>query len=57
MFYMNEMLMLSSCVPAQFKCESKHLGHSCSEQYVHMNFSDERRRWFGFVLRLLGVFA
>lgn len=50
MFYMNKMLMLSSCVPAQFKCQTKHPGHNYSEQYVQMNFSDEKRTWFDFVL-------
>jgi len=45
--------MLISCVPAQLKCQSKHLGHSCSEQYVQMDFRDEKRRWLGFEFKLL----
>lgn len=52
-FYIDKMLMLSSCAPARFKCQSNCLGHSSSVQYVQMDFGDERRRWFGFVFKLL----
>lgn len=50
---MNKMLMLRSCVPASFKCQSKYLGHSCSLQYIQMNFSYKKRKLFGFVFKLL----
>lgn len=50
---MNKMLMLRSCVPASFKCQSKHLRHSCSEQYIQMNFSYKKRKLFGSVFKLL----
>lgn len=52
MFYPDKMPMLSSCAPAQFKCQSDCLAHSSSVQFVQIVFGDERR-WFGFVSKLL----
>lgn len=52
MFYPDKMLLLSSCAPALFKCQSNCPPHSSSVQFVQMVFGDERRR-FGFVFKLL----